>query len=142
MNQHLQGQQFKALLYSEHHRKIKMGSSTRNVKDRVLQKLHHIVTYIHTSSDINSILSLEKNYLTPSLHCIELCLTGLNKTPVSMLILKQNFFSTKRCSSKVRLGKPTTEERRKMTSALFNFIPESELSKYDLHDYLNCFKVF
>ena len=48
---------------------ISKSHSSTNVKDRVLLKLHHIAMYIHGSSDIDSILNIEKTYLCIVLNC-------------------------------------------------------------------------
>ena len=67
------------------------------------------------------------------MNCIQLYQTGLDRTPVSKSLQKQKFFSTKRKrSSRVRMGKPTTEEKSKITSTLIQIvdIPEPELSMY------------
>ena len=109
----------------------KMESKT-NIKERILQKLNHVASYIHCSPDIEQILSFEKHYLNPSINYIELHKQQRDLTPANKRMKKQDFFSTKRkCSSKIRLGKPTIEEKKEITAALLSkaslSIPESEL---------------
>lgn len=93
-----------------------------NSKDRILQKLNSIATYLHGTSNLEAIISIEKRYINPALHCIELYQDQKSATPANKLIEKQNFFSTKKkCqSSKIRLGKPSFAEKGEIKDALLN----------------------
>jgi hypothetical protein len=93
-----------------------------NSKERILQKLNRIATYLHSTSNIEAIMSIEKRYINPAIHCIELYQEQKSATPPNKLIEKQNFFSTKRKrqSSKIRLGKPSHAEKGEIKDALLH----------------------
>lgn len=112
-----------------------------NIKDRVLHKLQQITAYMYSCDETESIIGIEKRYLNPCLYCIELCQAQRTPTPLNKHIEKQNFFSTKRKrqSSKIRLGKPSIEEKGKIAAALLQTtIPESKLSELTIATITNC----
>lgn len=78
--------------------------------------------YIHGTSNIEAIVNIEKRYINPTLHCIELYQDQRSATPANKLIEKQNFFSTKRKrqSSKIRLGKPSITEKGEIKAELLH----------------------
>ena len=115
---------------------VKMSMSA-NFKDRILQKLQQIATYVYHCSETESIISIEKSYLNPCLYRIELCRTQRSPTPANKQIEKQNFFSTKRKrqSSRIRLGKPSIQEKGEIKAALLQTtIPESQYSESTIYN--------
>ena len=104
-----------------------------NVKERLLQKLNCIIAFVHQSTDIDCISHLEEQYISPSMNTIKLYQTKSDKIPANKLIEKQQFYSTKRKrKTNIRMGKPSTDEKKKIISTLVNFIPEHELSRYNV----------
>ncbi len=95
-------------------------SPDKNLKDRILEKLNSVSGFISQCSEIKELSIFENKYLTSMLKFVDLHKSkNINNIPPNKTLTKQVFYSTKRKrTSKVRLGKPTINEKSEISSLL------------------------
>ncbi len=106
-------------------------SPDKNLKDRILEKLNSVSGFISQCSEIKELSIFENKYLTSMLKFVDLHKSkNINNIPPNKTLTKQVFYSTKRKrTSKVRLGRPTINEKTEISSLLSKTMLKDELSE-------------